>query len=113
VRSSSRSSARSQSSAGAAIQSARWRARWEDREPSLGADALEELARGLHVLVLRAPVLREVPAEGRREDRLTQRLEQRRHGVERLARATASGLEGFELGDDAPLLVGRSGRHEK
>jgi hypothetical protein len=78
---------------------------------ALHADALQELARGLHVSVLRAPVLREVPAKGRREDRLAELLEQRRHGVERLPGATGAGLEGLELGDDAALFVEGGHRH--
>jgi hypothetical protein len=57
--------------------------------------------------VFRAPILREIAAEGRRENRLPQLLEQRRHGVERLTRATAPRLKGFEVGDDATLLVER------
>ncbi len=41
--------------------------------------------------------------------RLAKFLEQRGHGVERLARPTASGPEGLELGDDAVLLLAGRG----
>ena len=65
------------------------------------------LSCGLDVLVLRARVLRGGP-RGRPPRESTDAASQpRRHGVERLARATASGLQAFELGDPAALLVQR------
>ncbi|KYF81815.1 hypothetical protein BE20_44020 [Sorangium cellulosum] len=72
--------------------------------PPLGADALQQLLGRLHVGVLLPPLGGEVAAEGGREHGLSEALEERGDGVERLLCAAALGGEGLDLGDDAALL---------
>ncbi|AGP41861.1 hypothetical protein SCE1572_49645 [Sorangium cellulosum So0157-2] len=72
--------------------------------PPLGADALQQLLGRLHVGVLLPPIGGEVAAEGGREHRLAEALEERGDGVKRLLRAAALGGESFDLGDDTALF---------